>query len=358
MTRLKDALDKAAARADDSGESARAGQFSHPPKIVPDAWQFEAVDTMPEMAPEQVPVQATDPQSRRPAEPQPEPELDPELDPEPDLAKDFQDVGARPDPSGDFWATYRFGPHAIGKVVVGRHADAGLVEQYRRLGAALHHHQLQGAVRTLMVTSAVASEGKTLTAANLALTLSHSYMRRVLLIDADLRRPGLHQMFGLPNTVGLSDRLRHPDRFPLQFQTVSPTLSVLTAGRPDSDPMAGLVSDTMSKILLDAAEQFDWVVVDTPPVALLPDANLLAAMIDTALLVVSANSTPYPLVRRAVDAIGEQRILGVVLNRMAAADMVSAYNAYGYGYYQYGVRKRRGRGLFFWKHKELKAAAG
>jgi len=333
MTRLKDALDKAAARTDDSGESARAGQFSHPPKIVPDAWQFDAVDTMREieMATEQIPLQASDAQSGRPAE---------------------------SDKDGDLWATFQFGRHAIGKVVVGPTADPGLVEQYRRLGAALHHHQLQGAVRTLMVTSAVASEGKTLTATNLALTLSHSYMRRVLLIDADLRRPSVHQMFGLPNAVGLSDRLRHPDKYPLQFQTVSPTLSVLTAGRPDTDPMAGLVSDTMSKTLRDAADQFDWVIVDTPPVALLPDTNLLAAMIDTALLVVGANTTPYPMVRRAVDAIGEQRILGVVLNRMAEADMVSAYNAYGYGHYRYGVRKRRGHGLFFWKHKEPEAAAG
>ncbi len=113
-------------------------------------------------------------------------------------------------------------------------------------------------------------------------------------------------------------------------------LSVLTAGRPDSDPMAGLVSETMSKILTEAAEQFDWVIVDTPPVALLPDANLLAAMIDTALLVVSANATPYPLVARAVQAIGEQRILGVVLNRMAHAEMVGSYNYYGYGGYYYG----------------------
>ena len=73
----------------------------------------------------------------------------------------------------------------------------------------------------------------------------------------------------------------------------------------------------MNRLLAEASQQFDWVIVDTPPVALLPDANLLAAMIDTAVLVVSAHATPYPLVRRAIDAIGQQRILGVVLNRMA-----------------------------------------
>jgi Mrp family chromosome partitioning ATPase len=106
--------------------------------------------------------------------------------------------------------------------------------------------------------------------------------------------------------------------------------------------MAGLVSDTMSRILTEAAEQFDWVIVDTPPVALLPDANLLAAMIDTALLVISANATPYPLVGRAVEAIGEQRILGVVLNRMAHAEMIGSYNYYGYGGHYYGGDARHG----------------
>ena len=96
------------------------------------------------------------------------------------------------------------------KIVVGDQADAGLVEQYRRLAAVLHHAQTQRGVRSVMIGSAVAAEGKTLTATNLALTLSHSFDRRVLLIDADLRRPSVHEMFGLPNDHGLVDNLRYP----------------------------------------------------------------------------------------------------------------------------------------------------
>jgi receptor protein-tyrosine kinase len=274
------------------------------------------------------------------------------------VAGDRPPVVAQPRPRDAFWHTYRFGQKGIGKVVVGPGAESALVEQYRRLGAALHHHQLQSGARTLMVTSAVAAEGKTLTATNLALTLSHSYQRRVLLVDADLRRPSIHEILRLPNTTGLSDSLRHPEKGGLRFHTVSPNLSALTAGRADSDPMAGLVSDTMNRLLSEAAQQFDWVIVDTPPVALLPDANLLAAMIDTAVLVISARRTPYPLVRRAVEAIGQQRILGVVLNRMAGADMVAAYNYYGYGQYAYGIAKDRGSGLLFWKNRKPKAKVG
>lgn len=220
------------------------------------------------------------------------------------------------------------------KLIVGPEAGSLLVEQYRRLGAALHHSQAQTNARTVMIASAVESEGKTLTAANVALTLSHSYQRRVLLVDADLRRPAMHDLFRLSNRSGLGDVLDGlvPEA-KLPVQQVSPHLWVLTAGRANPDPMSGLVSTTMREFLFDATEQFDWVVLDTPPVGLLTDANLLAAMIDLALLVVRAKSTPYPLVRRAIEAIGQERILGVVLNR---ADAKESAHGYYYAYsYQY-----------------------
>ena len=97
--------------------------------------------------------------------------------------------------------------------------------------------------------------------------------------------------------------------------------------------MSLLVSPAMKQLIDDARDSFDWVVVDTPPIAILPDANLLSAMIDTALLVVSAESTPYPMVQRAAEAIGPKRILGVVLNR-AEQSGVSSYNYNGYRNYQ------------------------
>jgi receptor protein-tyrosine kinase len=230
--------------------------------------------------------------------------------------------------------SYQFDDLVKDKLIVGDHADNALVEQYRRLAAVLHHAQVQTGARSVMIASAVAAEGKTLTATNLALTLSHSFQRRVLLIDADLRRPTVHEVFKLPNKVGLNSSLKHPEGGRLPVRRISPTLWVLPAGRPDSDPMSGLVSETMKQLLSDAVDQFDWVVVDTPPVALLPDANLLARMIDSALLVVGASTTPYPLVKRAVDAIGTQRILGVVLNRIEKTQLNDSYGYYGYYYYR------------------------
>jgi capsular exopolysaccharide synthesis family protein len=164
----------------------------------------------------------------------------------------------------------------------------------------------------------------------------------VLLIDADLRRPSVHSLFGIDNEYGLSDTLKHvtPDG-KLPIHRVSPNLWVVPGGRPDADPMSGLVSDTMQQLLSEAVEQFDWVVIDTPPVVLLPDANLLAAMIDTALLVVRANRTPYPLSAKAVEAIGPDRILGVVLNRAQDTDLADGGYYYSKYRYSYGHHKER-----------------
>ncbi len=108
-----------------------------------------------------------------------------------------------------------------GKLVVSSQTAPVAVEQYRRLAATLHQLQTERGLKMLLVTSTVPEEGKTLTVANLALTLSESYKRRVLLIDADLRRPSIHEVFGLPNLTGLTDCLR-AERSQLPVLEVSP----------------------------------------------------------------------------------------------------------------------------------------
>ena len=217
------------------------------------------------------------------------------------------------------------------KIVVDAETNPASVEQYRRLAAVLHHAQNERGLRVIMVTSALPGEGKTLTASNLALTLSESYQRRVLLVDADLRRPSIHQLFALPSLSGLSDGLRSVEDRKLTLVEVSPRLTVLPAGRPDPDPMSVLTSSRMQYVLDEAREKFDWVIVDTPPVGLMPDAHLLAAMVDGALLVIGATMSPHRVVAKTVDVIGRERILGVVLNRVARTDM--SHGAYYYSYY-------------------------
>ena len=216
------------------------------------------------------------------------------------------------------------------KIVIDENMSAISREQYRRLAAVLHDAQNATGLQVVMLASAVAGEGKTLTAANLALTFSESYQKRVLLIDGDLRRPTLHSVFRLDTTSGLADGLLSPTETKMVVRQVSARLAVLPAGRPSSDPMAGLTSDRMKRLLAEARGAFDWVILDTPPVMLLPDAHLMASMVDGAVLVVRASSTPHELVRRASEAIGRSRIVGVVLNRAEPSSQKDHY------YYSYG----------------------
>jgi capsular exopolysaccharide synthesis family protein len=200
------------------------------------------------------------------------------------------------------------------RLVTNQEVAAVTVEQYRRLAATLHHAQSGSGIKVVMVASALAGEGKTLTAVNLALTLSESYERRVLLIDADLRRPALHDVFHAPNGFGLNEGLKADTDRKLAVLELSPRLSLLPAGRPDPDPMSVLTSSRMRRVIDEAAAKYDWVLIDTPPVGLMPDAHLLAAMVNAVVLVVQANRTPFALVQRAIESLDRDRVIGVVLN--------------------------------------------
>ena len=224
-------------------------------------------------------------------------------------------------------------PRVAEKLVLSPDMGHDSIEQYRRLAGRLHLAQAEHGIKVVMVASALPGEGKTLTATNLALTLSESYHRNVLLIDGDLRRPSIHEMFRLSNISGLNDGLRSNGDRKIPLVRWSDHLTLITAGRPDADPMNVLVSGKMRKVLTEAVERFDWVIIDTPPVGLLTDASLFSAMVDTAVLVVQAGRTPHAEIARAVQALGRDRIFGVVLNR-AQPRRQDSYAGYEYRYVQ------------------------
>jgi capsular exopolysaccharide synthesis family protein len=217
------------------------------------------------------------------------------------------------------------------RFVTHRNADTVVVEQYRRLAGILHQAQVDRAIKVVMLGSAQAAEGKTLTAANLALTLSESYKRRVLLIDADLRRPSLGRVFGIAPSVGLSECLRSQELETLRITNVTESLGLLMAGHADQDPMGGLTSGRMQEIIEQAAAGFDWVIIDTPPLGLMTDAHLLSAMVDAAVLVIDAGTTQHAVVQRAIESIGREKIVGIVLNRVERRALAEAsyYTYYG-----------------------------
>jgi capsular exopolysaccharide synthesis family protein len=221
--------------------------------------------------------------------------------------------------------------------LVSQDINPAVSEQFRRLAAALLHGQREGRLKVLMVTSAVPSEGKTMTALNLALVLAESYRRRVLLIDADLRRPRLTEAANLNVTEGLGEVLKAQDERKAPLTQLTDRLWLLPAGRPDPEPLSGLSSGRMQLLLGEAAERFDWVIVDTPPATATADAGLIGPHVDGTVLVVRAGQTPHPAVRKAVETIGHERIFGVVLNGVAEGHKDEAYS-YGYPYPSGGER--------------------
>jgi capsular exopolysaccharide synthesis family protein len=202
-----------------------------------------------------------------------------------------------------------------GKLISLTRTEPQSLEQYQRLAATVHMVQQQHGIKVLMVTSTARREGRTITSANLALALGHVYKKNVLLIDGDLRRPAIHEIFGISNASGLREGLA-TEAGSLSAVQVTPALAVLPAGRAKSSALAGLTSERMRAVLTEAAARFDWVILDTPPVDGLPDARLMAEFVDGVIFVIGANTTDYRRVEHALSEIGRERVIGAVLNRV------------------------------------------
>lgn len=219
------------------------------------------------------------------------------------------------------------------RLVVSADASPLLIEQFRSLAATLCSTQREGNLKSIVVTSGSPGDGKSHVAINLALTLSESYDRRVLLIDADLRRPMLQRLFRIPSGPGLSEALRGKPHLKLPLTRISEKLTLLAAGQPERDPLNILSSDRLKHLVADASTNFDWVIVDSPPVSVVAEGRLVSETVDGALLVVRAGVTPFPEVEAAADTIGRERILGIVLNGVEPSEFRGRH------YYQhyYGV---------------------
>jgi non-specific protein-tyrosine kinase len=199
-------------------------------------------------------------------------------------------------------------------------------EAYRTLRTNIQFSSVDKPVRRLLLTSAGSDEGKSTTAANLAVTMAQAEMR-VILADCDLRRPSLHEIFGLQNTEGLTTMFlgRGPSGLagaahmepPLQATAV-PNLQVLTSGPQAPNPAELLGSVRMDSILEELTRRADVVLLDTPPVVAVTDAAVLSAKVDGCVLVVAAGVAKRDLLRKARAALEavHANVLGVVVNNV------------------------------------------
>ncbi|HEX9102374.1 MAG TPA: CpsD/CapB family tyrosine-protein kinase [Polyangia bacterium] len=209
-------------------------------------------------------------------------------------------------------------PAVAPKVVTLAQPNHPAAEQYRVLRYRLECLAKAG-IKALAFTSAQSGEGKTTTAINAALALGKGGRNRVVLVDADLRRPGVHTMLGLRANKGLVDvvagRASIDDCL---WRFGADELYVLPAGTPPDDLSATLYDPRMGDLMAALKQRFDFVIVDTPPVLPLADVPTLSRDLDGAVLIVRANATPKELVNAAIDALYGVTVHGLVLNDVDA----------------------------------------
>jgi len=205
-----------------------------------------------------------------------------------------------------------------------------IAEQYRTIRTNIDFSIADRNLRSLVVTSSGPGEGKSMTTANLAVVMAQQG-RKVLLVDADLRKPTVHYTFRLVNTEGLSNLLTKRAKLTdVLTKTDVDNLYVITSGPIPPNPAELLSSRAMHELMTEALGIFDIIIFDTPPVLAVTDAQILSSQVDGTVLVVASGKTEKDAALEAKDLLqkSQARILGVVLNRQPIKN--SRY------YYYYG----------------------
>lgn len=210
-------------------------------------------------------------------------------------------------------------------------------ESYRNLRNAVLLSSIDRPPRTTLVTSSIPGEGKSSTAANYALVLAQNGAK-VLLIDADLRRPSQHLIFGVANGLGISDRLIDqggPDDLLTPVEDF-PNFHLMTSGKNRAFPSEILASNKFRTLLEQLEKEYDAIVIDSAPLLTVSDCLPLATIADTTIIVVRAGVTPLKALNRTkfILARAHARVAGVVLNDISrSGEEAGYYGKYGYGYY-------------------------
>jgi len=223
------------------------------------------------------------------------------------------------------------GKDLASKLVVTKHPRSSVAEAYRVLHTNLQSAAMDGPFQTLIVTSPMQLEGKSVTAANLATVIAQSG-KRVILVDADLRHPNQHRIFELDNQAGLSNALRQDINLSDALQAVPvENLRVLPSGPPPDRPSELLDPKRLKGLIESLQQQADVVIVDGLPIAALADAKSLATRLGGTLLVVDSSNTPRSFVQRGKEALNKvgAQLSGTALDRLPS----SSEDYYYYRYY-------------------------
>ena len=205
-------------------------------------------------------------------------------------------------------------------------------ESYRTLRTNLQYSSFDKEYKVIVVTSSEPAEGKSTTAGNLAISLAQGE-KKVILIDCDLRKPSLHKRFKVSNIVGLSDVLIGMEKLEDAGNRYKKNLMILTSGKVPPNPSEMLGSKAMTALLETLREEFDYIILDTPPIQLVTDSQILATKADGTILVIKAEATKKDAVQSSINLLKKvnAHIIGTVLN--GVDNKKNKYN------YYYGDKK-------------------
>ena len=188
-------------------------------------------------------------------------------------------------------------------------------EAYRSLRSNVEYSSFDDEYRAIVVTSSVPGEGKSTTAGNLAIALAQSG-NSVLLVDCDMRKPSIHKKFKISNMSGTAELLLRKESFEDVANCYNENLTIITAGKIPPNPSEMLASRAMTAFIEEMKKEFKYIILDTPPLQAVTDAQVLSTKADGVLLVVRAGSTKKEMVLNSVDLINKVhgKVIGTVLN--------------------------------------------
>jgi len=228
------------------------------------------------------------------------------------------------------------GPEGIDPNLVTLHSPQSVeAELFKVLRTNLLFPSTGRPPKSIMVTSALPGEGKSFVCANLAVSIAKGIEEHVLLIDADIRKPTIHIIFGLEQASGLSQYLVTGSDVSRHFaKSTIPKLTILPAGKPPENPMELLTTQKMKALLEEVAQRYEdrYIVIDSAPPSLATETAAIANYVDGIIIVVKAGRTPRNAVSELIEQLGKEKILGIVMNH--SDHTVKKYYGYGKSYYK------------------------
>lgn len=211
------------------------------------------------------------------------------------------------------------------------HEGTTIAESYRKVVANIEFANIDQNIKTIMVTSSLAGEGKTTTLCNLASVMTDA-KRKILIIDLDLRKPTVHKKFNISNSKGLMELLMNKDDYKNYINNVYRGLDVITSGKIPPNPAEIVNSKAIRELIKELSEHYEYILIDTPPIAMVSDPITISTYTDAVILTIAYSHTEREIAKKSVASLKHvnANIIGTVLNKIP---ITKQNKYYYYNYY-------------------------